>query len=161
RRNDHHFSNSARALARAEDHGVRRRRFFSRLLRIQGFQLRRRPARSPNPMSASASLSLRHEKRSIDSGLLEDVRAGRLEGLDAREILTWAIKNLHPRLALSCSFGNAEGLVLLDMMHRIEPTSRVYVLDTGRLHQPTYDLIDRVRDRYGKNVEVVFPEAAA
>jgi phosphoadenosine phosphosulfate reductase len=75
--------------------------------------------------------------------------------------LIWAIKNFHPRLSLSCSFGNAEGLVLLDMMHRIEPTSRVYVLDTGRLHQATYDLIDRVRDRYGKNVEVVFPEAAA
>ena len=90
-----------------------------------------------------------------------DVRAGRLEGLGAEEILIWAIKNFHPRLALSCSFGNVEGLVLLDMMHRIEPSSRVYVLDTGRLHQATYDLIDRVRDRYGKDVEVVFPEAAA
>ena len=112
-------------------------------------------------MSASVSVQLRPEKRSIDSGVLEDVRAGRLEGLGAREILTWAIGNLHPRLALSCSFGNAEGLVLLDMMHRIEPASRVYVLDTGRLPQATYDLIDRVRDRYGKDVEVVFPDAAA
>jgi phosphoadenosine phosphosulfate reductase len=73
----------------------------------------------------------------------------------------WAIKKYHPRLALSCSFGNPEGLVLLDMMHRIEPTSRVYVLDTGRLHQETYDLIDRVRDRYDKTIEVVFPDAGA
>ncbi|MEN8159779.1 MAG: phosphoadenylyl-sulfate reductase [Myxococcota bacterium] len=89
------------------------------------------------------------------------MRTGRLEGLGVEEILTWAIKNFHPRLALSSSFGNAEGLVLLDMMHRIEPGSRVYVLDTGRLHQATYDLIDRVRDRYGKDVEVVFPESAA
>jgi len=112
-------------------------------------------------MSASPSLQLRPEKRSIDSSVLDDIRAGRLEGLGAQEILIWAIKNFHPRLALSSSFGNPEGLVLLDMMHRIEPTSRVYVLDTGRLHQPTYDLIDRVRDRYGKDVEIVFPEAAA
>ena len=112
-------------------------------------------------MSASASLDLRTDRKAIDSSLLEDVRAGRLEGLGAEEILIWAIKNFHPRLALSCSFGNAEGLVLLDMMHRIEPASRVYVLDTGRLHQATYDLIDRVRDRYGKDVEVVFPDAAA
>src|SRR5262245_58907353 len=112
-------------------------------------------------MSASPSLELLEGRKSIDSGLLSDVRAGRLEGLDAQEILIWAIKNFHPRLSLSCSFGNAEGLVLLDMMHRIEPASRVYVLDTGRLHQPTYDLIDRVRDRYDKNVEVVFPEARA
>jgi len=112
-------------------------------------------------MTATASLPLRQRRKSIDSGVLEDVRAGRLEGLGAEEILIWSIKNFHPRLALSCSFGNAEGLVLLDLMHRIEPASRVYVLDTGRLHQATYDLIDRVRDRYGKNVEVVFPEAAA
>lgn len=112
-------------------------------------------------MSASAPLELVRSRKPIDSGLLDDVRAGRLEGLSAPDILTWAIKNLHPRLALSCSFGNAEGLVLLDMMHRMEKTSRVYVLDTGRLHQATYDLIDRVRDRYGKDVEVVFPEARA
>jgi len=84
-----------------------------------------------------------------------------VESWSAEEILTWAIKKYHPRLALSCSFGNPEGLVLLDMMHRIEPTSRVYVLDTGRLHQETYDLIDRVRDRYDKTIEVVFPDAAA
>ncbi|MBW2242254.1 MAG: phosphoadenylyl-sulfate reductase [Deltaproteobacteria bacterium] len=93
--------------------------------------------------------------------MLSDIQSGRLEALSAQEILTWSIKNFHPRIILSCSFGNPEGLVLLDMMHRIEPSSRVYVLDTGRLHQATYDLIDRVRDRYDKNVEVVFPEAQA
>jgi phosphoadenosine phosphosulfate reductase len=43
------------------------------------------------------------------------------------------------------------------MLHRIEARARVYVLDTGRLHPATYDLIDRVRERYGKIVEVVFP----
>jgi phosphoadenosine phosphosulfate reductase len=49
--------------------------------------------------------------------------------------------------------------VLLDMMHRIDPTSRVFVIDTGRLPQETHDLIDRVRDRYDKPVDVLFPEA--
>ena len=112
-------------------------------------------------MPASAPLELLGDRKSIDSSLLDDVRAGRLEGLPAQEILIWAVRNLHPRLALSCSFGNAEGLVLLDMMHRIEKASRVYVLDTGRLPQATYDLIDRVRDRYGKEIEVVFPDARA
>jgi phosphoadenosine phosphosulfate reductase len=90
-----------------------------------------------------------------------DLAAPDAEGWSAEEILTWAIGKFHPRLALSCSFGNPEGMVLLDMMHRIEPASRVYVLDTGRLHQATYDLIDRVRDRYDKQVEVVFPDAGA
>ena len=112
-------------------------------------------------MSVTAPIPLRPAGKSIDSGALEDVRAGRLEGLGAEEILILSIRNFHPRLALSCSFGNAEGLVLLDLMHRIEPASRVYVLDTGRLPQATYDLIDRVRYRYDKAIEVVFPEAAA
>src|SRR5262249_38492329 len=132
-----------------------------RLLRIPGLRFTGARSEGFEPMSATTPLPLRRNGKSIDSGVLEDIRAGRLEGLGAEEILIWSIRNFHPRLALSCSFGNIEGLALLDMMHRIEPRSRVYVLDTGRLHQATYDLIDRVRDRYGKDVEVVFPEAAA
>jgi phosphoadenosine phosphosulfate reductase len=81
-----------------------------------------------------------------------------MESSSAEEILTWAIKTFHPRLTLSASFGAPEGMILIDMMHRIDPQSRVFVLDTGRLPQATYDLIDRVRDRYGKNVDVVFPD---
>ena len=108
-------------------------------------------------MPATAPLPFPRSGKTIDSGVLEDVRAGRLEGLGAEELLRWAIRSFHPRLSLSCSFGNAEGLVLLDMMHRIEPTSRVYVLDTGRMHQATYDLIDRVRDRYDKEIEIDLP----
>ncbi len=81
------------------------------------------------------------------------------ESWEPAKILTWAIENFHPRLALSASFGAPEGMALLDMMHSIEPTSRVFVLDTGRMHEATYDLIDRVRDRYDKSVEIVFPRA--
>jgi thioredoxin-dependent adenylylsulfate APS reductase len=87
------------------------------------------------------------------------VARAEFESWDAQKILTWAVENFHPRLALSASFGAPEGMVLLDMMHRIEPTSRVFVLDTGRLAQPTLDLIDQVRDRYGKPVEVLYPRA--
>lgn len=97
------------------------------------------------------------EKKSIQNELLQFIRSGAGESLSPEEILTWAIKNYAPDLALSCSFGAPEGLALLDMMHRIDPASRVFVLDTGRLPQETYDLIDRVRDRYDKQVEVVFP----
>jgi len=108
-------------------------------------------------MSAGQPLPL--ESKSPDSRILFEIDSGRLEQLGAEEILRWAIENFHPRLALSCSFGAPEGMLLLDLMHRIEPTSRVFVLDTGRLPQATYDLMDRVRDRYGKPVEVVFPRA--
>ncbi len=95
----------------------------------------------------------------LNDEVLEYIRSGVAESLSAREILIWGLENFADRIALSCSFGAHEGLVLLDMMHRLDPASRVFVLDTGRLPQATYDLIDRVRERYGKTVEVIFPDA--
>lgn len=86
------------------------------------------------------------------------IDAEAMEAYSSEEILIWGIKNFHPRLALSASFGAPEGMVLLDMMHRIEPTSRVFVLETGRLHPATHDLIDHVRDRYDICVEVALPD---
>jgi len=93
--------------------------------------------------------------------VLDLIRRDGLEPVDAPEILTWAVEKFHPRLTLSASFGAPEGMVLLDLLHRVDPTTRVFVLDTGRLHPATYDLIDRVRDRYDKAVEVVFPDHQA
>lgn len=95
--------------------------------------------------------------KSFGDDVIRVVTEDQMENLSAQEILTWAIKNFHPRLVLSASFGGPEGMVLLDMMHEIDRSSRVFMLDTGRLHQATYDLVDRVRDRYEKRVEVVFP----
>jgi thioredoxin-dependent adenylylsulfate APS reductase len=95
--------------------------------------------------------------KSFSEDLIRVVADEQLEDQSAQEILIWAIENFHPRLVLSASFGGPEGMVLLDMMHAIDSSSRVFMLDTGRLHQATYDLVDRVRDRYDKGVEVVFP----
>jgi phosphoadenosine phosphosulfate reductase len=100
------------------------------------------------------------EKGMLSSALLESIQQGTLESWDAERVLAWSIEKFHPRLVLSASFGAPEGMVLLDLMHRIEPGVRVFTLDTGRLPQATHDLIDRVRDRYGVEVEVVFPDQA-
>ena len=82
-----------------------------------------------------------------------------LEGLDAQELLKWAFETFHPRLGLACSF-QAEESVLIDMLHRIRGSDfRVFTLDTGRLNQETYDCMDAMRERYGIEVEVFFPEA--
>jgi thioredoxin-dependent adenylylsulfate APS reductase len=98
-------------------------------------------------------------RKSIPDKLLRFIESGEADSLSPQEILTWSLKNFQPRIALSCSFGAPEGLVLLDMMHRIDPAARVFVIDTGRLPQETHDLIDRVRERYDKPVEVVFPRS--
>jgi thioredoxin-dependent adenylylsulfate APS reductase len=101
----------------------------------------------------------RDSKKPIDSEVFDLIRSGDAESWNVAEILGWAIKNFSPRLALSCSFGAREGMVLLDMLHRIDPATRVFSLDTGRVPQQSYDLMDRVRDRYGTPVEVIFPRA--
>jgi phosphoadenosine phosphosulfate reductase len=81
------------------------------------------------------------------------------EGLTAREIVTWALANYHPRLGLACSF-QAEESVLIDMMYRIRGSDfRLFTLDTGRLNQETYDCMDAIRQRYGVRLEVYFPDA--
>jgi len=101
-----------------------------------------------------------YSRKPIDDSVLRVISSGQAESWEAEEILGWAIKNFAPKLSLSCSFGAREGMVLFDMMHRIDPSSRVFTLDTGRVPQATYDLMDRVRDRYDTRVEVVFPRAA-
>jgi thioredoxin-dependent adenylylsulfate APS reductase len=96
------------------------------------------------------------------SALIDDLEARRLanafEGGDPRDLLRWAIDRYGDRLALATSF-QAEGMVLLDMAWRLDPTIRVITVDTGRLPQETYDLIDQVRDRYGLPIEVFSPRA--
>ena len=96
---------------------------------------------------------------SLSDEILTFIESGSGESLSAKEILIWGIENFAPELSLSCSFGAPEGLAVLDMMHRLDRASRVFMIDTGRLPQATHDLVDRVRDHYGKSVEVLFPSA--
>jgi phosphoadenosine phosphosulfate reductase len=83
-----------------------------------------------------------------------------LETKNAEALLAWALGEFHPRIALAASFG-AEDVVLIDMLVRLEPTARVFTLDTGRLPAETYSLIDAIRERYGLAIEVYFPQADA
>ncbi len=90
--------------------------------------------------------------------VLAEVRAGIMNAWSAAKILEWGLQTFSPRIALSASFGSPEGMVILDLMHQIDPSrTRVFTIDTGRLPQETYDLMDRVRDRYQVEVEVFFP----
>jgi phosphoadenosine phosphosulfate reductase len=71
-----------------------------------------------------------------------------------REILEWAVERFHPRLTMATAFG-AEGCVLLHLLAEIEPTVRVFNLDTGYQFAETLELRDRIAGRYGIEVELV------
>ena len=77
----------------------------------------------------------------------------------AEGVLAWALERFHPRIALATGL-QTEGMVVLDLAWRIEPNVRVFTIDTGRLHQETYDMMDRIRQRYGISIEVLFPDSA-
>ena len=79
------------------------------------------------------------------------------EGKSAQEVIHWTLDTFGSGVAICTSF-QAEGMVILDIAHRIDPEVRVFTIDTGRLPQETYDLIDRVRERYGISVEVYYPD---
>ena len=85
--------------------------------------------------------------------------AQKLEKGPAEAVLRWALERFHPRIALSNSL-QVEDMVVLDIACKINPQVRVFTLDTGRLHQETYEMMDRIRDRYGIKLEVLFPDAA-
>jgi thioredoxin-dependent adenylylsulfate APS reductase len=77
-------------------------------------------------------------------------------GAGPETVLQWAYATF-PRVVIVASF-QAESSVLIDMASQIRGDASVLTLDTGRLPQATYDMIDRVRDRYGIDVQVVSPD---
>ena len=63
-------------------------------------------------------------------------------------------------LAFANSFG-AEDMVLTDLILSNELPITVFSLDTGRQPAETYTLIGEVERRYGKKLEIYFPDAGA
>lgn len=83
-----------------------------------------------------------------------------VEALDAAGALRLALDAFGAgRVALSASFG-PEDIVILDLLTGIVPRPRVFTLDTGRLPEETYALIERVRERFDVDVEVYAPDTA-
>jgi len=87
-----------------------------------------------------------------------DATERRLEAASAAEVLAWALDRFGGRLALVTSM-QAGGIVLLDLVRRLGGEVRVLTLDTGRLPQETYDHVDRVRQHFGVEVEMISPRA--
>jgi len=61
-------------------------------------------------------------------------------------------------LVFASSFG-AEDVVLIDLISKHAPGIDIVTLDTGRLPQQTYDVMDACRDKYGLNINVYFPDS--
>jgi phosophoadenylyl-sulfate reductase (thioredoxin)/thioredoxin-dependent adenylylsulfate APS reductase len=95
-----------------------------------------------------------------------DILAREFDGSSAEEILKYFIEqyrsneeSLSDRIALGTALG-AEGQVLTHMIVNLHPKARIFVIDTGRLHEETYELMMRSMNHYGIRYEIYFPEAS-
>lgn len=84
--------------------------------------------------------------------------ADEFESKSAQEVLKWALDTFGTRIALASSFG-AEDVAVIDMMVKVDKNrTRVFTLETGRLNQETYDVMDAIRARYSIQIEAFFPD---
>ena len=83
-----------------------------------------------------------------------------LQNAPAAEVLRWGLQRFPGQLAIASSF-SIEDCVVIDLAHKVDPKVRVFALDTGRLPEETYQTADRVRDKYGIEIEWLFPDRIA
>lgn len=96
--------------------------------------------------------TLRYTRRSL-------IDHQKLEAYPAAELVSWAVETYGNGFGISNSF-QKEDMVLVDLAARAGGAFRVFTLDTGRLHEETYQMMEAVRERYGIRVEPAFPDWA-
>jgi phosphoadenosine phosphosulfate reductase len=90
---------------------------------------------------------------------MEDIKKiqDKLERKSALQVIEWAVKEFGDKVQIASSF-SIEDMVLTDLLSKVNPTGTVFTLDTGRLHQQTYDLMSEVMEKYDLKFKVFFPE---
>lgn len=83
-----------------------------------------------------------------------------LDGADAARALSWADARFGAGLVVASSFG-PEDIALLHLVRAHAPQARIITLDTGRLHEETYALMERLRVEWSLPLEVYYPDAAS
>jgi len=83
----------------------------------------------------------------------------RLNAMPPEELFQWARTHHGGRAGIITSFQDT-GCVMIDMMSKTAPGMRVITIDTLRLHEETYRLMQEVETRYGISIERFTPEPA-
>jgi phosphoadenosine phosphosulfate reductase len=76
------------------------------------------------------------------------------ESKQPQDVLAYALERYAPNIILACSFG-AEDVVLVDMIQRIAPQTKLFYLDTDFLFKETHEVKDRLIAKYGLRPEQV------
>ncbi len=82
------------------------------------------------------------------------------KGLSPEQIIEFAYKEFGGRINFASSLGE-EDQVLTDMIAKVTPKMEIFTLDTGRLHQETYDLLAKTQKRYPLTFKIYYPDTKA
>jgi phosphoadenosine phosphosulfate reductase len=83
-----------------------------------------------------------------------------LGGKSAEEIIRWAGETFGSDIKAASSFG-AEDVVVIDLIAKTAPEISIFTLDTGRLHDETYKVMESVREKYELPIQTMFPNGEA
>lgn len=91
--------------------------------------------------------------------MLNQVNIDQLSSLPLAEALREVARHYSAgEVVFSSSLGQ-EDQVLTDAIFRNDLPVRIFTIDTGRLFNETYELLERTTARYGKSIELYFPPA--
>lgn len=80
------------------------------------------------------------------------------EGLSTVEAIRRVTEWFPQGVVFSSSLGQ-EDQVLTDMIYKNALPVKIFTIDTGRLFNETYELLDKTNARYRQNMQVYFPDA--
>jgi phosphoadenosine phosphosulfate reductase len=80
-----------------------------------------------------------------------------LNNKSAEKILEYFINEYNGKVGLASSLG-AEDQVLTDMIVKIDKSTKIFTLDTGRVFPETYKVLDETNKKYDINIAIYFPD---
>lgn len=90
-----------------------------------------------------------------NEALIQDLKP-QLEILEPAAAMALLTERFSGKVVFSTSLGQ-EDQVITDIIFRNHLPVRVFTLDTGRLFQETYELMDATRAKYNQSLETYFP----
>jgi phosphoadenosine phosphosulfate reductase len=73
------------------------------------------------------------------------------------QVIAFFLDSYRGRILQATSMG-PEDQVITHMIASTDKSTRIVTLDTGRLFEETYDLVEKTNAKYGINIELLFPD---
>ncbi len=80
----------------------------------------------------------------------------KIENKNAQDILNFIINETDLNIALASSL-SLEDQILTDMLFNISSDAKIFTLDTGRLPEETYKLIEKTNKKYKTKLKIYYP----